>query len=365
MNEAHPINDGHYELLKKLRPGKIVLPILIGLGVVVWFIVKDINVSILKEITFTWRSVFWLTVAILFILLRTFSYMARIKVLSDDKLTWLQSFRIIMLWEFTSAVTPSTVGGTAFAVIFLHKEGISTGRSTSIVLVTSFLDELYFVVMFPVVVILTGWEPIFVTSLQGTGKVLMDNLVFVAIAGYAIILAWVVIVGYGLFFRPEAIKKAIIGIFRLPFLRRWKNSAVKAGDDIVLTSNELKEKSSMFWWKSLSYTFVTWTVRYLLVNAILLAFFRISEHLLIFSRQLVLWIMMIISPTPGGAGFAEVILGRYLSDLIPVDEIHANGVSLAMAVIWRVISYYPFLIAGVLILPAWIGRKFVRQDTKS
>ncbi|HLN55041.1 MAG TPA: lysylphosphatidylglycerol synthase transmembrane domain-containing protein [Bacteroidales bacterium] len=364
MNEEQPINEGHFELLKKLRPGKIVLPILIGLGVVVWFIAKDINLKTLHEITFSWRSVFWLAVAVMFIFMRTFCYMARIKVLSDDKLSWLQSFRIIMLWEFTSAITPSTVGGTAFAVIFLHKEGISTGRSTSVVLVTSFLDELYFVVMFPLVVLITGWESIFVTSLQGTGKVFMDNLVFVAIAGYLIILAWVVIVGYGLFFRPEAIKKAIIGIFRLPFLRKWQNSASKAGDDIVLTSGELKEKSYSFWGKSLFYTFVTWTARYLLVNAILLAFFRISDHLLIFSRQLVLWIMMIISPTPGGAGFAEVILGRYLSDLIPVDEIHANGVSLAMAVIWRVISYYPFLIAGVLILPAWIGRKFVRHGTK-
>lgn len=361
MNEEQPIHDRHYELLKKLRPGRIVLPVLIGLGVVIWLMARDVNLNTLREITFTWRSVFWLSVAVLFLVVRTFAYMARIRVLTDNKLSWLQTFRIIMLWEFTSAVTPSTVGGTAFAVVFLHKEGISTGRSTSVVLATSFLDEFYFVIMFPVVVMLSGWQSIFLASLEGSGKMLMDNLVFVAIIGYAIILAWVVIVGYGLFFKPVAIKKTIIGFFRLPFLRRWADSAEKAGDDIVLTSRELREKPAIFWWKATFHTFVTWTSRYLLVNAILLAFFTIGDHLLIFSRQLVLWIMMIVSPTPGGAGFAEVILGRYLSDLVPVDEVHAHGVSLAMALIWRVISYYPFLVAGALILPGWIGRKFGRH----
>jgi uncharacterized membrane protein YbhN (UPF0104 family) len=71
---------------------------------------------------------------------------------------------------------------------------------------------------------------------------------------------------------------------------------------------------------------------------------------------------MIISPTPGGSGFAEVILGRYLSDLIPADPVHVGGVALAMAFIWRIISYYPFLFAGVLIVPHWIQRNFVRSS---
>jgi uncharacterized protein (TIRG00374 family) len=364
MNKEKSIHDGHYELLKKLRPGKIVLPILIGVGVVVWLIARDVNLSTLREITFSGKSIFWLSVAVLLIGLRTFSYMARIKVLTDDKISWLQSFRIIMLWEFTSSITPSTVGGTAFAVIFLNREGISVGRSTSVVLATSFLDEFYFVIMFPLVVLLTGWNSIFMTTGQGSGTDLMNHLVFVAVIGYSIILAWVMLIGYGLFFRPQVIRRAIVAFFQIPGLRRWKGQAEKAGDDIIITSVELKQKSPVFWRKTILHTFITWSSRYLLVNAILLAFFEVSDHLVIFSRQLVMWIMMIVSPTPGGAGFAEVILGRYLSDLIPVDEVHVRGVSLAMALIWRVLSYYPFLIAGALILPSWINKKFVKHAAK-
>lgn len=354
-------HDRYQVLLKKLNPGKIILPVVIGLGVVAWLIMRDLNFSALKQINFDWRSVFWLTVAVFFIILRTFAYMARIRTLTGKELSWLQSFRVIILWEFTSSITPSTVGGTAFAVIFLHKEGISVGRSTSVTLATSFLDELYFVIIFPLLLIFVGGEAIFITSLQETGTMLMNNLVFVAIIGYLVILAWVVFVGYGLFFRPVAIKKTIVAIFRIPVLRRWLPSAEKAGEDIILTSVDLRRKSSGFWWKVLFQTFVTWTARYLLVNAILMAFFAVSEHMVIFARQLVLWIMMIVSPTPGGSGFAEIILGRYIIDLIPVDESHAKGVSLAMALIWRTLSYYPFLIIGALILPGWIGKKFVRR----
>jgi glycosyltransferase 2 family protein len=356
--------DSHYHLVSKLKPRKVIFPIVLGLAVVTWFIVKDLNIQVMKEIVITWSSAGWLLVAFLLIILRTFGYMARIRILTDNDLSWAQSFRVIMLWEFTSAITPSTVGGTGFAVIFLHKEGISVGRSTSVVLATSFLDELYFVVMFPILILIVGGKAIFITSLQGTGVALLNNLVMVAIAGYLIILAWVLLVGYGLFFNPTAIKNLIINIFRLPLIRRWKESAIKAGNDIVESSTDLRKKSISFWAKAVLSTFLSWTSRYWVVNAILVAFFVINDHILIFARQLVLWIMMIISPTPGGSGFAEIILGRYISDLIPADPVHVGGVALAMALIWRIISYYPFLLAGVLIVPGWIERKFVKPIIK-
>jgi uncharacterized protein (TIRG00374 family) len=100
------------------------------------------------------------------------------------------------------------------------------------------------------------------------------------------------------------------------------------------------------------------------VNAILVAFFAINEHFLIFARQLVTWIMMIISPTPGGSGFAELIMGRYISDLIPADTAYAGSIALAMAIIWRIISYYPYLLIGSLIVPRWIERKFIPSIVK-
>lgn len=349
-----------YKLVSKLKPWKIAIPVLIGLAVVGWFILKEIHSDALKLLDFTWKSVFWLFVAWCCMLGRDLGYIIRIRILTEKDLTWIQAFKVIMLWEFTSAITPSTVGGTAVAVVFLNKEGISVGRSTSVVLATSFLDELYFVIMFPLILLIVGGEILFTTSLSGTSASLLNNLVYFAVGGYAIIFAWVIFVGYGLFFNPEGIRKTIIYLFRLPVLRRWRQSAIKAGDDIVDSSHELKRQPFSFWVKAFTATFLSWTSRYWVLNAILVAFFAIDKHFLIFARQLVTWIMMIISPTPGGSGFAEIILQRYITDAIPVDPVYVGSIALAMAIIWRIISYYPYLIIGASLVPGWIQRKFIK-----
>ncbi len=98
-----------------------------------------------------------------------------------------------------------------------------------------------------------------------------------------------------------------------------KNQHGKAGNDIIESSHELKKRSFVFWLKAFTATFLSWTSRYWVVNAILVAFFSVSDHLLIFARQLATWVMMLISPSPGGSGFAELILGRYITDQIPLD----------------------------------------------
>lgn len=63
-----------------------------------------------------------------------------------------------------------------------------------------------------------------------------------------------------------------------------------------------------------------------------------------------MFVMMIISPTPGSSGVAEFIFSELLQDLTPV------GLGIALAALWRLISYYPYLLIGVLVLPRWLRR---------
>lgn len=142
--------------LSKIKIGNAIYPILIGLAVVGWMLWRDFNPEVFANITFSWTTVGWLLLAVLFMFGRDIGYIIRIRVLSGGELSWLQAFRVIMLWEFTSAITPSAVGGTSVAIIYVHKEGISVGRSSAIVMLTSFLDEIYFIVMFPLLVLIVG-----------------------------------------------------------------------------------------------------------------------------------------------------------------------------------------------------------------
>jgi uncharacterized membrane protein YbhN (UPF0104 family) len=218
--------------------------------------------------------------------------------------------------------------------------------------------------MLPLIILFVGKDALFITSLQGTGMAFLNKLVIFTAIGYGIILLWVILVGYGLFVNPEGIRKLIIGFFRIPFLRRFQNAAMKAGDDIVESSDQLSKKNMKFWLKAFTSTFLSWTSRYWVVNAILVAFFAIGDHFLIFARQLATWIMMIISPSPGGSGFAELILSRYISDAIPGDTAIAGSIALAIAIIWRLLSYYPYLIIGAFIVPGWIERNFIKPVSK-
>jgi len=63
-----------------------------------------------------------------------------------------------------------------------------------------------------------------------------------------------------------------------------------------------------------------------------------------------MWVIMLISPTPGGSGLAEVAFSGFLGDLIPI------GLAGALALIWRLLSYYPYLFVGAFVLPRWLNR---------
>ncbi len=335
----------------------MIYPIIIGLSVVGYMLYAQLHGKNIPFdiIDFTGFTVFWLFIALLFMAIRDTGYIIRIKILSGNKLNWRQSFRIIMLWEFTSAVTPSVVGGTTLAIIYVNKEGISIGESSAIVMATSFLDELYFILMFPLLFVLINPEALFNISGETSGLNMNNSFLYFAVIGYSLKFLYTLFISYGLFINPQMIKRFILWIFQLKFLRKWRVGAEKAGSDIVSNSKELKNKPFKFWLKAFLATFFSWTARYWVVNAMFIAFFVVEKsHFLLFARQLVMWIMMLVSPTPGGSGFSEFVFSEYLGDFMP----QVAGIAIIMAFIWRLFTYYPYLFVGAVMVPKWIKNKF-------
>jgi glycosyltransferase 2 family protein len=80
---------------------------------------------------------------------------------------------------------------------------------------------------------------------------------------------------------------------------------------------------------------------------------------LLYSRLESMFVIMAFSPSPGGAGFAEYVFGEFFTDFMPVS------VSLIVAFIWRLISYYTYLAAGVIIIPNWINKVRKARQIKS
>jgi uncharacterized protein (TIRG00374 family) len=343
----------------KIKLHRAIYPVLIGLAVVGYMFYKDFDPAIFNDIEFNLTTLFWLLMAVLFMAGRDVGYMMRLRILSDRTLSWRQAFRVIMLWEFTSAITPSAVGGTSVAIVYVHKEGISVGKSSAIVMMTSFLDELYFVVMFPLMVLIVGGSNLFDITMHSGA--LAQGLMAFAIVGYCLKLAWVILLSYGLFINPRGLKWLLMKVFKWRPLRRWYRSVNTVGTDIIQSSKDIRKRGFKFWFKACASTFLSWSSRYLVANALILAFFAVSDQFLLFARQLVMWIMMLVMPTPGGSGFAEYIFTTYCSDLITVPIEMQLGAATLIAFLWRGVTYYPYLIAGALIFPRWMKRNFGKR----
>lgn len=143
------------EVFKTLNTNKIYIPVLIGLGVAVYFFLEKVDIPIFLE-ALGRSNWLWFLAAFIMLLSRDAGYMYRIRMISSNELSWKSSIYIILLWEFASAVTPSVVGGTAVATFILNREGLSFGKSMAYVMMTALLDNLFFVIFAPLAILISN-----------------------------------------------------------------------------------------------------------------------------------------------------------------------------------------------------------------
>jgi uncharacterized protein (TIRG00374 family) len=331
---------------------RIAIPLIIGLCVAFYMLWTSTDWDEFDKVEWGIKSFAWMFVGLIMMAIRDLAYMYRIRVLTDNQISWKNSFDVIMLWEFSSAVTPGIVGGTGVALYILKKEGLSIGKSTSMVMLTALFDQLFYIVTVPLVILIIGTQYLFPIELQKEflGMVLSVKGIFVL--GYCVTFMFSIIFTYGIFINPKGFKKLLVALFKLKWLKKWEHKMTHVGDDIILTSKEFRSKPFMFWMKASLATFFAWTARFWLVNFLILAFTPVGDHFLIYGRQLVMWLVMVVFPTPGGTGVAEFAFEGFLSDFIPL------GLAGLLAVLWRIASYYPYLFIGILVLPKWLKKVY-------
>lgn len=328
---------------------KALIPVVIGLAVVAWLFHDDFNAAVWHSLRFDWRTIIALFAAFVFVVGRDFGLAWRFRTITDHQLSWHRAFRVDLMCAFTSAITPSVVGGSALAVFYLNREGVSVGRATTLTLTTLFLDELFFVVFCPILVLLLPVEDLFGS---GHGQLLLDSIQIVFWLVYAGIVIWTAILFCGIIVWPQKVALLLEKIGGLRPLRRWQASLVQTGRNIVDTSAWVRRCSRRWWLNVFGATTLSWFSRYLVVNALFWGFVPAASGLLVFGRQFVVWVVLMVSPTPGGSGVSEWLFTNYYGDLI------GNlGIALVLAMMWRVLSYYIYLVAGTLLVPSYFRTK--------
>jgi uncharacterized membrane protein YbhN (UPF0104 family) len=332
------------------------IPVLLSIGVSAYLIVGNFKYQTLENIRFSSYFLWGLLGGLASVSLRDLAYMYRIRLITGNTMSWWVSLQVILLWEFGSAVTPGAVGGIALALFILRKEGISYGTTVATIMLTTILDNLAFIVVFSG---LFGWYGMGMfdvsavcTDLQG--HAILQGLRSLSKGALMVYLGQIAVTSFlifGLLVSPKSVQMFFYRLSRIRLLHRFAGVLQELGDDLVITSDIFKNSPFSFWIKISVATLITWISRYALANALFYCFQPSGlDHLQIFSRQYVLWTFLMIPSTPGASGVAELSFIALNCEFIP------GGLSAAVATLWRLFSYYNYILAGVLVLPRWLKR---------
>jgi len=342
----------HQEVLKSIRISRIIFPIILGLGVVGYLMWEQYDPKEFSQINWNTHTTFWILFSVFLLVVRHLAYAFRLRILSDREFSWLKCIELIFIWEFSSAVSPTSIGGSAVALFVLSQEKITTAKTATIVVYSAVLDTIFFIGSLPLLWLIFGNEMIRpsmdgIVSFDAWGYTFIGSYSFMAIYGF--------IFFYGLFINPKTIKKVLILITENRWLNKWQNAAEKLGQDMVRASQELKHKKWGFHISAFLSTATAWSCRFLLLNCLIIALstdliqVNFFSQLALYARLESMFVIMAFSPTPGGAGFAELVFFGFTSDYVS-----QKGIALFIASIWRLLTYYAYLLIGAIIIPNWI-----------
>lgn len=325
---------------------KLAIPIFIGLATAAYFFLQNFDIHAYQSIHWTITTSFWLLAAVLSVFTRLLCYAYRLIVLSNYELSWRRAVQVIILWEFSSAISPGIVGGTAAALLLLAREKkIDTGKGTAIVLATSFLDVLFYVLAVPLMALWVARADVIPHSI---GYLAEGAIWHYFITIYSLFLGWAILLGFGLFFKPRGIAQFVMFFTKLPFLTRFSSKVKKWGENLILAAEAFRKESFWHWLKAFSGTSFAWISRFILVNCLILALGNGKEVAEIFAKQLVMWAALMIPATPGAVGMAEWLFSGFMNEYFMNAQLTNTT-----AFLWRLLSYWPYLFAGLLVFPVW------------
>ncbi len=346
--------------LGSIRINRVILPMIIGLGVVFYLMWHQLDPVAFRKINWDTRAFSWIALGVLFYVIRHLAYSLRLKVLSEGAFSWSKSIELIFIWEFASAVSPTNIGGSAVALVLLAQEKIKAAKTVSIVLYSVVLDTLFFIITLPLLYWILG-PRVIRPGLENIKDIDGYGITFLIV--FAFMFTYGMLFFIGLFVRPDSIRKFLLFLSRWKILARFRRSLEHTADDIIITSKELRKKNWVFHLKAMLATFTAWFFKFALIFCLIFGLIKeipitLENMAMIYGRYETMFAITAFSPTPGGSGLAEFLFGGFYTDYVPAS------ISVIIAFLWRLIAYYSYLFIGVIIVPNWIKNVINRRKKK-
>lgn len=293
-----------------------------------------------------------LLLACFVLFLRVWFTAAKIRFLAGRTISWAGAFRIVLSWDFASAVTPSTIGGAPLGVYAMTRERIPLGKASAITMYTLLLDQIFNVMIIPVLIIAGLYVEIIPNALGVIAESAMA-LVYVSLLGYGLVLA------YGVLINPQALKKGVALLFKLPLLRNKWGKVEQELDGLVETSDALRKKPLSFLLNAYFLSSMAWLCRGALPAIVVLSFLP-ADEVTLFLRSFAMSLATLFMPTPGGSGGVEALFVLFLGPLF--DREAFIGIA---AFVWRVITFYGIIGIGVIVVSWYLNNAVVKSLSDS
>jgi glycosyltransferase 2 family protein len=341
------------KFLKSMRLSRMILPISIGLLAVGYLLYRQFDLENFKQIQWTNKAIGWIVLGVFLLIIRHFAYALRMRAITEGKFSWLKCMQLVVLWEFSGALTPTSKGGPFVMMFVLTKEKLAAGKVATAVLYTIVCDAGFMVLTLPILLFFFG-PPMLYPGMDSFNDVSLASgtffFTYFFMAAY-----WLAFVTF-LFFKPQFAQFLLNKLSKIPFLKKFQDSLVNLGEEFILAAKEIRAQDWKYHAKFIFGTVGAWTLKFAMINCLILAVSPTTPldgftQVFIYARMVAMYIIMAFSPTPGGAGLAEVAMAKFISDFVPV------GLGVVVALMWRGLAYYGYLILGAFIVPAWINEK--------
>ena len=258
----------------------------------------------------------------------------------------------MVLWEFSTTLMPTSKGGPLVMLFALTKEGVPAGKTTAAVFYTIFLDTGFFVLLVPIITPFF-WSGMLLPANFGSRALAVAGGVFWTT--YAVMASYWILLAVLLLVRPQWVPVVFGRLARLRVLSRWKAKIEKLALDFSEAAIFMRKQPVRVHFHAIFGTLGAWTLKFAMINCLVLAIAPQVPvdgytQMFIYARMVAMFLIMAFSPTPGGAGLAEIALPQFISDIIP------TSLGLVVALIWRGMAYYGYIIAGAIVVPAWVSK---------
>ncbi|RAW07979.1 TIGR00374 family protein [Halomonas elongata] len=276
----------------------------------------------------------------------------RLRLLLDGRAGRLgqgQALAIEMAAKFALCATPGGSGGAVTLLALLARRGFSPSRGSAVFLVDQGCDMLFFLAMLGVLI-----------GISLSGNVNWPHQGLLAIAMLSLV-GLMLLVGLSLLRLPQLLRQRPSWWLRRlsSRRRRWLARRLLSCRLALITTLCLPPARLA---TILGLCAAHWLLRYSLLYLAVLGVGAHVDWAWTFLTQMLAMAASQISILPGGAGAAELGVGALLMPLMPAAQ------AAAAVVVWRLVTYHLYLLAGApafaILVGRWLRRASASDGTR-